>query len=312
MKPPPSNIPEPRTREEVMALLWPFLKERLRVRMANGGLGNPTLITHRMPGANGYEENFNWHADVPVGGDGSIILAALMKVYPGHLRASQTTLSTVLEVVYDLERQGVLRNSGDRGVHGMYITSHGARLLETTEVDLPAGSAERVVRLKAEFAALPSIDLIARHYAEATAAYAANLNYSGAVMIGVCFEAGILVVARAIARCDARSPGTLVGLNKNHKKVLPAVLNEDYVAASALEDLVYDVLCAMPSLDQHDADWVRKGFRPISLFVRSLRNLAGHPTGKEVSRDDVAAHISTLPAFLRRVASITGQVERLP
>lgn len=194
----------------------------------------------------------------------------------------------------------------------MYITSHGAGLLDTSDVDLPAGSPERVVRLKAEFAALPSIDLIGRHYAEATAAYAADLNYSGAVMIGVCFEAGILVVARAIARCDARSPGTLVGLNKNHRKVFPAVLAEDYVAASALEDLVYDVLCALPSLDQHDADWVRKGFRPISLFVRSLRNLAGHPTGKEVSRDDVAAHISTLPAFLRRVASITEQVEGLP
>jgi len=44
----------------------------------------------------------------------------------------------------------------------------------------------------------------------------------------------------------------------------------------------------------------------------TLRNAAGHPTGKAVPRNDIAAHILLLPAFLRRVRSLRSTVAVLP
>lgn len=60
-----------------------------------------------------------------------------------------------------------------------------------------------------------------------------------------------------------------------------------------------------------ELEWVKTCLRPTCHFVRSLRNSTGHPTGKAVPRDDVAAHILMLPGFLRRVRAINSLVAGL-
>ncbi len=311
MKPKPQPLPEPATRDEAVALLWAFLKKRLAERRAHpAGVGQTENIHHRLPGPNGYEDRHNWPGDVPLDLDGRLLLGGLVHAWPDSLCPRPETLPLLLDAVHDLVRQGVLRPSWCGG-NALLITLHGAALLDRDEVDLPPGDAGRVVRLRSEFADLPDLDLIAKHYAEAIAAYQASLDYSATVMIGVCYEAGLLLLAREIAAYADRAPGEVPGLNGNHKRNLGKVKDGEYVPASSLEGLLYDVLCALGDELGADLEWVRTCLRPTCFFVRSLRNSAGHPTGKAVPRDDIAAHILLLPQYLRRVVSLKGTLAAL-
>jgi hypothetical protein len=262
-----------------------------------------------MPGPNRHEERFSWHADVPTG-NGRTLLAGLLHVAPNQLQAEPHTLALVLDTVHDFARQGLLRPSYDNH-QAFYITHHGATLLDRGDADLPPGDPTRVARLESELAGLPDLDLIARHYAEAIAAYQAQLDYSATVMIGVCYEAGLMLLARAVVDYDQRASKGAPGMNKHHRKHAKSVLAGEYVRASAVEGLVYDVLCAVGTPLGADLEWVKTCLRPTCHFVRSLRNLAGHPTGKAIPRDDIAAHILLLPAFLRRLRSLRSTVATL-
>lgn len=311
MKPRFDPMSEPTNRDEALAMLWAFLKVRLKERRAVAGIGEPKNITHRLPGPNGYDQDFGWRADVPLDGEGKILLGGLVRAYPDSLRPKPQTLPLLLDVVHDLQRQGILRPSWERDANALYITGHGAAVLDTDDMGLPAGDAGRLARLRAEFVGLTDLDLIAKHYGEAIAAYDAGLDYSATVMVGVCYEAGLVLLAREIAAYEARVTGPVPGMNKNHKASVAKVALNEYVPASALEGLVYDVLCAIGVGVGDDLEWVKTCLRPTCYFVRSLRNSAGHPTGKEVPRDDIAAHILMLPAFLRRVASLQRTVGAL-
>ncbi len=311
MKPRHEPLPEPTSPDEASALLWAFLKRRLAERRAfPAQVGRAENIPHRLPGPNGDLDRTSWRADVPLDGDGRVLLGGLLHASPDSLRPRPETFPLVLDAVADLVRQGVLRHSFD-GAHALYITHHGAALLDRDDEDLPAGDLGRVARLEAEFACLPDLDLIVAHYAEAIGAYRASLDYSATVMIGVCYEAGLLLLAKAIADYELRAPGQVTGMNRRHKDAAQRVRGGEYVQASAVEGLVYDVLCAVGAGLGSDQEWVRTCLRPTCHFVRSLRNAAGHPTGKAVPRDDIAAHILLLPPFLRRVRTICATVDAL-
>ena len=313
MKPRPEPLPEPTTRDEAVALLWAFLKKRLAERRAApAGIGEPKNIQHRLPGPNGYEQDLSWRADVPLEGEGRILLGGVLHAYPDSLHPKPQTLPLLLDVVHDFQRQGILRPSWERDSAALYISHHGAVVLDADDMGLPAGDSGRVARLKKEFAGLADIDLIAKHYGEAIAAYEVGLDYSATVMIGVCYEAGLLLMAREIAAYEGRAPGTVPGMNKNHKANIAKLDAKEYVPASSLEGMTYDVFCAIGQGLGDDLDWAKTCLRPVCFFVRSLRNSAGHPTGKTVPRDDIAAHIMMLPAFLRRVQSVNRNVSRLP
>ncbi len=304
-------LPEPNTREEAASLVWSFLKRRLAERLRVSGLGYPGGVSHRMPGPNGYEEEMSWRGDIPLGGDGRVFLGGLLRCYPDRLRVKPETAPLVLDVAHDLTRQGILRPVLD-GSPALYITRHGAAALQADDVGLPPGDAGRVARLRAEFSGVPDIDLIAKHYAEAIAAYEASLDYAATVMIGVCYEAGILHMARAIAHRQGQAGRESAGMNRNHRSTCEKVSAGEYVPASSVEGMVYDVLCALLQGSDPDLEWVRTCLRPTCFFVRTLRNAAGHPTGKAVARDDIAAHILLLPAFLRQVVSVSAAVSADP
>ncbi len=311
MKPKPEPLSEPTTRDEMVAALWAFLKRRLAERRKVGGIGEAINLHHRLPGPNGYEQDVGWRADVPLGAGGRVLLGGILHAWPDSLRPKPETLPLLMDVVADFQRQGILRPAWEDSP-ALFITHHGAAVLDADDMGLPAADAGRVARLRAEFPALPDLDTITQHYGEAIAAYEAGLDYSTTVMIGVCYEAGLLILARAIGDFEARAPGQVQGMNRRHREAVGKVQQTEYVAASALEALVYDVCCAVgPGLGD-DLEWVRTCLRPTCFFVRSLRNSAGHPTGKVVPRDDIAAHILMLPAYLRRVESIAGTLAGLP
>lgn len=73
-----------------------------------------------------------------------------------------------------------------------------------------------------------------------------------------------------------------------------------------------DVLCAVCTGLGSDREWVHICLCPTCHFVRSLRNLAGHPTGKAIPATTSPTHILLLPAFLRRVRSLQLTLKGLP
>lgn len=306
MKSRPEPKPEPSSREAVVAQLWAFLKVRLAERRAAGAaVGDPKNVHHRLPGPNGYEEEFGWPADVPAGGN--TLLAAVRHGYPGAIRSSTLALSLVEDAVHDLVRQGILRPSWESAA-AFYITHDGAAALDRDDADLPPGDAGRVGRLRSEFAGLAEIDLLTRHYGEAIAAYDAGLDYSATVMIGVCYEAGLISIACALAEWERAAAGGVPGLNSDHRKALKRVDAGEYVPASAVEGAVADALAGMGRSLGESEEWAKTVLRSTCHFVRSLRNSAGHPSGKSIARDDVAAHILLLPAFLRRVRAVCAAI----
>lgn len=307
----PWTIVLPTSREEVVALMWAHLKERLAARRAATALkqGNVPISLRR---ASGEVMVPIRGADVTLDADGWALVGDLVGAWSDDIRPREPqVVAMVLDHAYDLVRQGILRPQ--LGPHGLLITEHGARALEADDSTLPPGDPSRALAFRTEFAGTPDLDLVTTHYAEAISTYASGFNYSATVMIGVCYEFGILQIGRALVARQARTGEELPGLNKDSRRTLAKVADDLFVSAGAVEELVYEVLRGMGQvLEKDDMDWVNACFRSTSFFVRGLRNAAGHPTGRAIPRDDVAAHILMFPAFYRRVRSICSRLGTIP
>lgn len=294
----------PTTRDDVLPLVWTHLKQRLQARRAAGGTGSLRNVQSIQTGRGGQPRNPTRQVDVSLADNGWDLVGDLMGTHPDDIaRDDHRPAAFALDVVYDFVRQGILRPQP--GMSGLMITEHGARVLDADDATLPPGDPSRAVVFRAEFAGTPDLDLLCTHYQEAISTYASGFNYSATVMVGVCYELGILQIGRALVARQARAGEELPALNKDSRRTLAKVADDLFVSAGAVEELVYEVLRNMgPVLEKDDMDWVNACFRSTSFFVRGLRNAAGHPTGRAIPRDDVAAHILMFPAFYRRVRSI--------
>lgn len=307
----------PTNHEQVRQMLWVYLKGRRAARKGAGAaLGDWTRIpvpqvkmeTGQVmnPGPEPY--------DISLQGDGRILLATMLGVWPGDLpnEDSIPVQPLVLDETADLVRMGVLR--AHTGATDAYvITPHGAVCLDADDRDLPPFSQERVQQLRNRFAGAPDLDLLARHYGEAIAAYHAGLDLSATVMIGACYELGLHQVARALVAYDGRIEGKVPGTNNADRQALKTIGKGKPVQASKVEDLVHDVLVNGFGADLgEDLEWAKTCLRPNGHFVRNLRNAAGHPTGRAVDRDQIASYIMLFPDFFGRVRSIVGTVGGLP
>ncbi len=79
-----------------------------------------------------------------------------------------------------------------------------------------------------------------------------------------------------------------------------------------MEGPIDDVLYAVGTGLGSDRESVQTCLRPTCHFVRSLCNLAGHPTGQAIPATTAPPHILLLPAFLRRVRSLQLTLKGLP
>ena len=303
----------PTNNEQIRQLLWAYLKDRLATRRQAGvALGDWTRIpVPRLDSKDGVGRSpGDQPFDVTIGGDGRELLGLIIGFWSSDLdqKEIQPVLPLVLDEVAELVRIGVLRPQTGSN-HGFVITPHGAACLDADDLDLPPFSQERVQQLRDRFAGVPDLYLLARHYGEAIAAYHAGLDLSATVMIGACYELGLHQVARALVAYDGRIEGKVPGTNNANRQALKTIDKGKPVQASKVENLVHDVLVNGFGADLGaDLEWAKTCLRPNGHFVRNLRNAAGHPTGRAVDRDQIAAYIMLFPDFYGRVRSVVGTV----
>ena len=182
--------------------------------------------------------------------------------------------------------------------------------MDSDDRDLPPHSAERVAQLRERFRNAPQLDLLAKHYGEAIAAYNVNLDLSATVMIGACYEFGLQEMAKAVVAFRDRSANPLPGVDeKRHKNTMKKLPKGKYVSAANLTSFLSDVFAGgLKAKMGGDQSWLESSLSPNSFFVRRLRNDAGHPTGEPVDHDEVATYIVLFPGFYGRVRSIVATV----
>jgi hypothetical protein len=210
----------------------------------------------------------------------------------------------LVEEVYLLVQAGLLRPHF--ASLRLFITEHGAFCLDQDLQDMPPTSTERVASFLEEFAGSPDVDVLARHLGEAVSAYRAGLNLSATVMIGCCYELGLGQLADGVCALSVRWGHLPAGVSRETRKSVDRLHQGKLVGAADQDDLVHDVLTRIAPALGEDRDWVASCLPAISFFVRSLRNAAGHPTGKVIPRDQIASHIMLFTAYYRRVRSLLG------
>jgi hypothetical protein len=299
----------PANREELRAALWRFLKERLAARKKAGMPVGDTSAHVPFPSAARGGGVVSWGPlpyDATLDGEGRQQFILHFNVHEHELPSKVMELAPVLlEEMYELLRAGILRPCPSRPLH-LLITEHGAFCLDQELQDMPPASTERVAAFLEEFAGSPDVDVLARHLGEAVAAYRAGLNLSATVMIGCCYELGLGQLADAVCALEARWGSFPTEISRKTRASVVKLRAGKLVGAADQDDLVQEVLTHLsPDLGE-DKDWVTTCLPATSFFVRSLRNAAGHPTGKAIPRDQIASHIMLFTAYRRRVCSLVA------
>jgi len=307
--------------EELRQLLWLHLQQRLSDRRDNGvdlGVRSPELWCCELKFLTGQSQGAaSSPTDVHLGTGGKTLISHLTGIYADdQWHADKGPQGRILtEEVYELVRLGILRpdHESEREAH-FFITPHGAKCLETDDRGLSPLSEKWVEKMKERFADDPNLNLLVVHYREALDAYRAGLDLSAMVMIGACYELGLHKVAREIAELALRDAGKLPAMSKRQQDALESLRSEDkYVSAARIEIILQRLLVngLKASLAKDDAHWAELCLNPSLLFVRKLRNKAGHPTGDVVPRDIIHSHIFLFQEFYNRTTSIAATIKSL-
>jgi len=304
--------PAPTNSIEVRDMLWFMLGDSLAYRRANDiPLGTRMERMIRLHHRNGSPINPIRHADLNMDSEGKIIVGDHLGLWPDEVHGETTPIHHILlEEVAKLVRLGVIVQYHPT-LH-FYITTYGTLCLDRDEVGIPITDHRRVERLEKMFAGVPELDIVVRHYAEAVSAYERDLLLSATVMIGCCYECGLVQLAQAVNGYCVRA-GTYHDAPDGLQGALRCVCVEDaYVSAAALDSAVSHVLGIIKKKLGRDKGWVQRCLHPHFNFVIDRRNAAGHPTGKEVSRDELMDHLVLFPNFFERVRSVISTLESLP
>ncbi len=310
----------PTEREELRELLWEHLQDRLRDRRAKGvdlGVRSDKLKGRERPFLNGNPAaGGESPTDVHLGTGGTTLISCLIGVFasdPWHADKAQQG-RILIEEVYELVHLGILRpdHESEREAH-FFITPHGAKCLEVDDRRLSPLSEKWVDALKARFGGEPDLGLLVIHYREALDAYRAGLDLSAMVMIGACYELGLRKVASEIAGLLERRGGSAPGANSGDRQLLRRINAGDPVMADPLAQMVDRVLLhgLRRDLGRENHEWAKFCLSPSLLFVRKLRNNAGHPTGEVVSRDMIYNHILLFSDHYARMTSIAETIKDL-
>jgi hypothetical protein len=298
----------PANREELRAALWRFLKERLAARRKAGvALGDAAgeIPLPRRTHRGGVVDLGSPRHDATLDAEGKSLLCQMYLLpYETVPKEFADLTPRLVEEVYLLLQVGVLRPHF--ASLRLFITEHGAFCLDQDLQDMPPTSTERVAAFLEEFAGSPDVDVLARHLGEAVAAYRAGLNLSATVMIGCCYELGLDRLVEAVCTLETRCGRLPVGVSDLTKGRVKKIKANGRVGAIAKGEMVHDVLVHLAVVEGEDLEWVTTCLNPDFFFVGLLRNAAGHPTGKVITRDQIASHIMLFTACYRRVRSLVA------
>jgi len=134
-------------------------------------------------------------------------------------------------------------------------------------------------------------DLVLRYTSEAVRSYTHACYLASAVMLGVASEAAFLEMAQACVKC----------LGAEGKKLQEVLDNPRQPYVAKFDEFRKRIEPKKADLPPEPADGMNLTFNSVLDLLRISRNDAGHPTGKDVSREDQYISLQMFARYLQRL-----------
>jgi hypothetical protein len=214
----------------------------------------------------------------------------------------QTLGENILEVVWGLIIEGVYTpgiSVQHPGFPGLRLTEYGGKCFEAGELT-PHDPDGYLKRLKT---VCPNIDATTMLYVEeALGSFRSGRFLASAVMIGVASESMLLRLVDAVR--GALNPADQTSFDQATKR------NK----AKTYHDEVMKVL-NRPTVNLPSAikgDDLSVFVSGIFNLIRQTRNVAGHPTGRRMDRDEANALLLQFPSYCERVEKLIAWLKANP
>jgi hypothetical protein len=197
-------------------------------------------------------------------------------------------------IIWELIIQGIVvpgaalgGGSGDPGLPFFQITEWGKRCLAEGEF-LPYDTGQFINRLKAK---VPAVDqLVLRYLTESLQCFRAAAYLGSAVMVGVASESILLSLRSAIELAldtqQKKNKFTADTAGKSVKRIYGEIQKR-------LDPSMEQITAA---LNKEDISAELSG---IFDLIRKTRNDAGHPTGRDVEREEAFALLQLFPSYCK-------------
>jgi hypothetical protein len=202
--------------------------------------------------------------------------------------------NAIRSVIWDLIIQGIIvpgvpNQLGSSGLPAFVVTPWGKQCLENKEyLTFDAGKYIERIRM-----AIPTIDIrIVLYLKDALASFRVGAYLSSAVMTGVASEKALLLlrdgIEAALSAPDRRkkfADNTKgISISRIYQEIWKRLEPNQAVLAQAL-----------------NREDVKVELSGIFDLIRKTRNEAGHPTGREITRDEADSMLHLFPVYCKTV-----------
>ena len=234
-------------------------------------------------------------------GDGPNALFGALKE---KLPDGSVNTSNMIRAVWSLVSRGLIIidflniNSANWDLH---LTPRGQKATLDGEIN-PDNLAKYTERLNSS---VPEVSPTVRQYAEEALDCYNNRNYlASAVMLGVASEAAFLDMARAF--------GNWLPEGKERTNFVRSIENNKQIYLAKFSEFRKRIETHKSELPDDLSDGMALTFDSILDLLRIYRNDAGHPTGKQMSRDDSFINLEMFVRYLQKLYAFKSFFDEVP
>ena len=209
-----------------------------------------------------------------------------------HAQLTDAYKDQIQEMIWGFVIQGiVLPGTGTQSPNlpHMKVTPWGRKCLEEGEY-VPHDAGQYIARLRTEISTIdPAIPLYLK---DSLAAFRAGAYLASAVMVGVGSEKALLLLCEAVSRA---LPDDTV------RKAFAARINDRGI--KTVFDEIWkrlDPVHIQLANDLHKED-VKAELEGVFELIRKTRNEAGHPSGREISKDEAYILLLLFPIYCKTI-----------
>lgn len=220
-----------------------------------------------------------------------------------HREIDNSIKDKIREIVWGLIVQGILvpgANNQQANLPFFQITEWGRKCLESGEY-LPHDSGLYIARLKSQ---IPGVDSsIVLYLQESLSSFRAGVHLASAVMTGVASEKTLLLM-RGTVEAAITDGGRKVKFAENTKdKPIKRVSDEIWKRLEPVHEQI------ARDLSRED---LRAELSGTFDLIRKTRNEAGHPTGREISREEAHNLLLLFPQYCKAAYTVMDWLKANP
>jgi hypothetical protein len=194
------------------------------------------------------------------------------------------------DIIWDLIMEGLVRpgSKAGEGLPWFHVSEYGKTVL-ITQLPQPYDPDGYLTEIRS----IPNIDdVIISYLEESLKAFRIHCHLSSVITLGCASEKAILLLIEA-CKLAISNPGDQADFEKK----------TDTLAIKRKHDEFQNLLKARisPLLSRELKENLDNYLIGLFSIIRSTRNDAGHPSGKEIRREPLYAYLATFPEYLKKV-----------